>query len=80
MVRDVNLPTVLPTSYSPIPIFSAKATFKLDISDYFALIGEIYYTRDANRTTFRDNVAGIAEPSFEKEHGLGFNAVMQARF
>jgi hypothetical protein len=80
VVRDVNLLSILPSNYDAIPIFSAKVNAKLDISEYFALIGEVYYTRDPNRTTFRDSVAGIAEPSFEKEHALGFNAIMQARF
>ena len=80
VVRDVNLLSILPTSASAIPIISAKANAKLDLSDYFSLIGELYYTRDPNRTTFRDSVAGIAEPSFEKEHALGFNVIVQARF
>jgi hypothetical protein len=80
VVRDVNQLSILPTNYDAIPIFSAKVNAKLDISDYFALIGEVYYTRDPNRTTFRDSVSGIAEPSFEKEHAVGFNAIMQARF
>ena len=66
--------------FDALLIFSAKVNAKLDISDYFSLIGEVYYTRNPNRTTFRDSVAGIAEPSFEKEHGLGFNLIMQARF
>ena len=80
VVRDLNLLTILPTNYDAIPIFSMKVNAKLDISDYFALIGEVYYTRDPNRTTFRDSVSGIAEPSFEKEHAVGFNAIVQARF
>jgi hypothetical protein len=30
--------------------------------------------------TFRDDVTGVAQPTFEKEHALGFNALIQARF
>ena len=80
VVRDVNLLTILPTDYDALPILSAKTTFRWDISETVAAIGEVYYTRDPNRTTFKDNVNGISEPSFEKEHGLGFNTILQARF
>ena len=80
MLSGVNDFEILPTSYDALPIFSAKVNAKLDISDYMALIGEAYYTRNPNRTTFRDSVAGIAEPSFEKEHAIGFNTMLQARF
>ena len=80
VVRDVNLFNILPANTAVIPIVSVKATFKLDISEYFAAIGEVFYTRDANRVTFRDSTASVAQPTFEKENQLGFNAVIQARF
>ncbi len=80
VVRDVNLFNILPANTTVIPIVSVKATFKLDISEYFAAIGEVFYTRDANRVTFRDSTASVAQPTFEKENQLGFNAVIQARF
>ena len=80
VVRDANLLSILPTGYDALPIFSAKTTFKLDVSEFVAAIGEVYYTRDPNRTSFKDDVTGIAQPSFEKEHALGFNIILQARF
>ncbi len=80
VVRDVNTFATLPSGYDPILVFSAKLTGRLDISEYFAAIGEVYYTRDPNKVTFRDDTAGIAQPTFEKEHGLGFNVIVQARF
>jgi hypothetical protein len=80
VVRDVNLLTTLPEGYEPLFILSAKITLRLDISEYFAFIGEAYYTRDPNRVTFRDDAAGVAQPTFEKEHGLGGNLILQARF
>ena len=51
-----------------------------DLSDYFATIAEVYYTYNRNRTTFKDSISGIAEPSFEKPNAVGFNATLQARF
>ncbi len=80
VVRDVNLFSILPAGSGVIPIVSVKTTFKLDISEYFAAIGEVFYTRDANRVTFRDSTASVAQPTFEKENQLGFNTVIQARF
>jgi hypothetical protein len=80
VVRDVNQFSILPTNTSMTPIVSVKANFRLDISDYFAAIGELYYTYDSNRTTFKDSVEGVAEPSFEKPNAIGFNAILQARY
>ena len=86
VVRDVNSLSILPTSCDgqeicdATPIISAKGTFRWDLSESVAAIGELYYTYDRNRTTFRDDVFGVAQPSFEKPHALGFNMLLQARF
>lgn len=80
VVRDVNLFAILPADTEILPIFSIKGTFRLDISEYFALLGEVFYNRDDNRVTFRDSVASISQPVFEQPNQLGFNAVVQARF
>lgn len=78
--RDTNYVSVLPTGQSALPIFSAKATCKWDISETFAAVAEAYYTYDGNRVTFRDDTLGVAEPTFEKPHAIGFDALLQARF
>ncbi len=80
VLRDVNSTAILPSNTDVIPILSVKATFKLDISEYFAALGEVFYNRDPNRVTFRDSTASISQPAFELEHQLGFNLVMQARY
>ncbi len=87
VVRDVNVLSILPTTCGPDnavceaePIFSAKGTFRWDLSDSVSAVGEVYYTYDTNRTTFRDDVFGIAQPSFEEPNALGFNMLLQARF
>jgi hypothetical protein len=80
VIRDVNQLSVLPTGKGAVPVYSAKANAKLDFSDNFSAVAEVYYTYDYNRTTFRDSEAGIAEPVFEKPNELGFNAIIQARF
>ncbi|XXF75824.1 hypothetical protein P2318_22550 [Myxococcaceae bacterium GXIMD 01537] len=87
VVRDVNQLSILPERCGAgnavceaEPILSAKATARWDLSETVAAIAEVYYTYDNNRTTFRDDVTGIAQPSFEKPHALGFNTLLQARF
>jgi hypothetical protein len=80
VIRDVNQLSVLPTGKAAVPVYSAKANAKLDFSDNFSAVAEVYYTYDYNRTTFRDSEAGVAEPVFEKPNELGFNAIIQARF
>lgn len=80
VLRDVNLPAILPEGERVLPIVSVKATFKLDLSEYFAALGEVFYNWDANRTTFLDSTASVATPAFERPHQLGFNLVLQARY
>ncbi len=87
VVRDVNQLSILPetcgagnAACEPQPILSAKATFRWDLSETVAAVGEVYYTFDNNRTTFRDDVTGVAQPRFEKPNALGFNTLLQARF
>ncbi|CAM4087105.1 hypothetical protein HRD49_03180 [Corallococcus exiguus] len=86
VVRDANQLSILPSTCGGTSaceaelIWSAKATFRWDLSETVAAVGEVYYTYDTNRTTFEDDVTGIAQPNFEKPHALGFNTLLQARF
>ncbi|MFB1479541.1 hypothetical protein [Corallococcus sp. RDP092CA] len=86
VVRDANQLSILPSTCGGSGaceaelIWSAKATFRWDLSETVAAVGEVYYTYDTNRTTFEDDVTGIAQPNFEKPHALGFNTLLQARF
>jgi len=87
VVRDVNQLSILPetcgaanTACEADLILSAKATFRWDLSESVAAVGEVYYNYDNNRTTFRDDVTGVAQPRFEEPHAVGFNTLLQARF
>jgi hypothetical protein len=80
VLRDVSQPTVLPEGEEAQPIISAKTTFRWDLSESVAAVGEVYYNYDTNRVTFRDDLSGIAQPSFVDPHGVGFNMLLQARF
>ncbi len=78
--RDTNLVSILPPGTSPLLIYSAKANTRWDISETFAAVGEVYWTRDPNRATFIQDVTGIVQQVFENEDRLGFNLIVQARF
>ncbi|MBS2033097.1 MAG: hypothetical protein JST54_34815 [Deltaproteobacteria bacterium] len=80
VVTDINTFDVLPTGASAVNVFSAKGTARMDISEYIAAVGQIYYTRNNNLTTFKDDILGVSEPSFQKPDILGFNLLLQARF
>jgi hypothetical protein len=87
VVRDVNQLSILPETCGAANrpceaelIISAKATFRWDLSETVAAVGEVYYNYDNNRTTFRDDVTGVAQPRFEEPNALGFNTLLQARF
>lgn len=73
-------PDILPDDRGSRPVLSAKATMRWDISESVTAVGEVYYTRDPNRVTFRDDATGVALPAYAKVDGLGFNAILQARF
>jgi hypothetical protein len=81
VVRELGQsPDVLPAGTETKLILSAKTTTKWDISESVAAVGEVYYTYDPNRITFRDDATGVAQPTFDKPHALGFNVILQARF
>ncbi len=80
VIYDQGIQSVLPPNRGVTPVFSTKGTFRWDISDAFAAVGELYFKIDNNATTFYSSVAGLAEPIFENPFQLGFNAVLQARF
>jgi hypothetical protein len=78
--RDVNRLEILPTGKSALPVISAKVNAKMDISESFAAVAEVYYNYDYNRTTFLDTTSGVSVATFSKPHELGFNVILQARF
>ena len=71
---------ILPSGAQPVNVLAVKLSGRLDISEYFAAVGQAYYTRNNNQTTFKDDVLGVSEPSFQKPDILGFNVLLQARF
>ena len=78
-------PTVLiddpPPGEEAQPIYSGKASARMDLSDSMAAAGELYYTYDPNRSTIATNEGSTANVRiFNDPHSLGFNLLLQARF
>ncbi|MBX5481776.1 MAG: hypothetical protein IRZ16_08030 [Myxococcaceae bacterium] len=80
VLRDVNQVSILPEGEKTSLIYSAKVTGRWDISEAVAGIGELYYTHDRNRGTFKQDLQGIVVESFEKADALGLNLIVQAKF
>lgn len=72
--------TVLPEGHVRQPILTAKATLRWDVGDNLSAIGEVFYTRDPNRTVFEDDEFGVARPVLAPPSSVGFGAVLQVRF
>jgi hypothetical protein len=80
VVRNPGDFSVLPAGTAPLPIISAKSSTRWDLSETFATLGEVYWTRDPNRATFIKGLDGTTQQHFEDEDRLGFNLIVQARF
>ncbi|MDP8222641.1 MAG: hypothetical protein P9L99_04720 [Candidatus Lernaella stagnicola] len=83
VVRDVGDLEILPAGEDAMDIIAIKPTFKLELAEGFAVLGEVQYVIDENLTKYEDNENGIAERVFEEDkitHILGFNLLVQARF
>jgi hypothetical protein len=80
IVRGPNELSFLPEGRERQPILTAKATLRWDVGDNLSALGEAFYTRDPNRTVFREGTDGVAELVLERASSVGFAAALQARF
>ncbi len=82
VVRDEGRFTILPAGDDAQMIFSAKLTDKVDLSESFAAVAEVFYVYDPNKATISQNEPGGELPvrTYEDPDQLGFNVVLQARF
>lgn len=75
-----NLVSILPDGVDRRPVLTVKATARWDLGRVAGVLGEVVYTRNPNRTTFRDDETGVAQPVLETPGALGANLLLQARF
>ena len=80
VVRDQYSRDPLPPGKSVQPIIAVQGTARWDLAQTMAVIAELSYQYDPNRTTFVRTQAGETVQIFEKPNIFGFNIVLQARF
>ena len=84
VIRGDDDITILPPGEDSLPQLAAKFTTRLDFAEYFAVISDVYYTRDPNQTRLRrddtEGMGGLLRREFGKFNQLGFNVTLQARF
>jgi hypothetical protein len=80
VLRGRNQLYILPGGEDRRPVLTMKATLRWDLGTVAGVLGELTYTRDPNRTTFRDDETGVAGPVFETPGSLGGTLLLQARF
>ncbi|MCG3173674.1 MAG: hypothetical protein GMKNLPBB_01874 [Myxococcota bacterium] len=72
--------SILPPGENATPIIAFKAPVRWQISDFMALLTEVYFQIDNNETRLTDNAQGIAIREFQNPYRFGYNLIVQARF
>ena len=80
VIRGPSTVSLLPEGRERQPQLLAKATARWDPGSRVTVLGEVFYTYDPNRTTFRDDAVGIAQPVPEPPSSAGFSLLLQLRF
>ncbi len=80
VVRSEGEFDILPPDAEVIPILAIEGTGRMDLSEHLAILGEVFFEIDNNRTTLVSDISGQNIAVFEKPSRLGFNLVLQARF
>ncbi|RYZ40045.1 MAG: hypothetical protein EOO71_17650 [Myxococcaceae bacterium] len=80
VLQGPNRLSILPDGEDRRAVLTLKATARWDLGSVAGVLAEVSYVRDPNRTTFEDDVTGVAGPVFADPDALGFNLLLQARF
>ncbi|MBL8684546.1 MAG: hypothetical protein JNK05_35555 [Myxococcales bacterium] len=81
VIRRAGNFSILPPGERAIPIFSARAALRWDLSSIFAIIGWLQYVRDQNATLLQVDTSGTRQVRiFQAPDQLGFGIAAQARF
>ena len=80
VVRGEGDYSILPVGKSAVPVFAAKLIAREDFLEFFSVLLDLYYTRDANQTRLTKGMSGEQLRDFSRPDQLGFNLSLQARF
>jgi hypothetical protein len=81
VIRRAGNFSILPPGERSIPIVSARASVRWDLSSIFALVGWLQYVRDQNSTLLQVDITGTRQVRiFQAADQFGFGVAAQARF
>jgi hypothetical protein len=82
VVRDAVRRDRLPTGYDATPVYQLRVGVQWDLSEIFALLGNIQYVRDENLTRLTIDPSGERQTDreFENPNAFGFTILARARF
>ncbi len=81
VIRNEGDITIIPEGEDAAAQLAFKVTGRLDFSEYFAALLDVYYSYDPNQTRLRrDGPEDLLQREFGEFHQLGVNATLQAKF
>lgn len=81
VIRNEGDITILPQGEKVAPQFAVKFQGRLDFSEFFAALLDVYYTYDPNQTRLRrDGPNDLLMREFGEFNQLGVNLTLQAKF
>ncbi|WP_164020985.1 hypothetical protein [Pyxidicoccus trucidator] len=80
VLQGRNALSILPRGESRELVLTAKATVRWDLGSVAGLVGEVFYTRDPNRTRFEDDATGVGDFVRDDPTAVGGTLLLQARF
>lgn len=80
VLEDRNRLSILPTGMDREAVLTAKATLRWDLGGVAGVVGELFYTRNPNRTHFEDDETGLGQPVLDPPDAVGGSVLLQARF
>jgi hypothetical protein len=80
VLQGRNFLSFLPIGEDRKLVLTAKATLRWDLGTVAGLVGEVFYTRDPNRTLAEDDVTGTLDFVFDEPDAVGGTVLLQARF
>ncbi|HQC45102.1 MAG TPA: hypothetical protein PLC97_07735 [Myxococcota bacterium] len=82
VVRDAVRRDRLPTGFGAVPVYQLRVGLQWDLSDIFAILGNIQYVRDENLTKLVIDPSGqrVASREFQDPDAFGFTIMARARF
>lgn len=79
VLHGPNELSFLPAGEERRAVLTARATARWDVGTVAGVLGEVFFTRDPNRTTVTNDGTGTPVPTFARANEVGFNLLLQAR-